>query len=358
MFLFAVLAQSAGAIRYNPTVHLRGLQARHRLVPDVADDSLLHGPVRGQGVQMDIQDGNGNKSKVWISDLEDNWREGKQDWRLSNPPREAFPPITLSGIDVKTLLHTWMQSVRKGAAMWCLRNPRKDVAAPHVFLVECMLSIMKKMEDDIATLQDTDVTIMPAREHSMEGILQVIGLISKGPMTDAASVKALAVFSQGRIEYDSQGSATSPSPGHPHARALERDQPDSFVKVVESQLGIRVSDDVPNSGKGSVPVFAIHGLVEPELSARAARLLLTKVGHWAQSEQRLVIVARHAVQSSNGTDLTPYYCRLGFVQVKVDDGLSILAYPGTFASKFKSQRMKMEEHQFLVGLDPGKVDFS
>merc|ERR1712232_564439 len=164
----------------------------------------------------------------------------------------------------------------------------------------------------------------------------MVGLISKDPLTDDVCVKAAAVFSREQVQYNSKISDTNHSPSLPHASALEGDQPDSLLKVVESQLGIGGGEDVPRSGKNSVPVFAISGLVEPQLSARAARLLLTKVGEWAKSEQRLVTVARHALQSSNGTDLTPYYLKLGFVQLKMDDEASILVYPGNFASTLQS----------------------
>lgn len=56
---------------------------------------------------------------------------------------------------------------------------------------------------------------------------------------------------------------------------------------------------------------------------------MDKIVNWAKLEQKLVVVARDAVNFSDGTDLTPYYMRLGFKKLEMDDGTYDLVYSGT-----------------------------
>jgi len=287
---------------------------------------------------------------------QDNFQEGKQDWNFSSQQEfvpQAFPPATIYGIDMKTLLHTWGRKVREDEEAWRLRYRQvtekkerdgfptvRGLAPPHAFLVDCMLSIMEKMEGDITALQDSDVAGLMFRsgERGQDGILEAVGLLSNDPRqseldaTHDVSLKALAVFSRGQLECNSKSASTS------------------LKSTFESQFGIEASDQFFSGGdKKSVPVWEIEGLVDTELTGKPVRLLLTKIAKWAQIEQKLVMVAQNAVHLKDGSDLTGYYMRLGFAKVNMDDESSRLIYPGSLTSDTDQW---VVGRQFMVLLDP------
>jgi len=328
-------------------------------------------PVRCPGLDMQMRPGDRDDPEVRKPALQNNLQNSKQDSNSSGQQeviRQTFPPTTISGFEIKTLLQTWGRLVSESEKKWRLRKEQwrlqrtqvtekrkgvRGLALPHAFLIDCMLSLIRKMEDDITSLQDLDVAML-----RQDGTLQAVGLLSKDPLTGDASVKALAVFSREQLELSGKGTPTSYTERtHPTERpasnTLTRDQNYSLQEVIESQFGIEASKILFSSGeKNSVSVFALEGLIEPELSARAVKVLLAKIAKWAKMEQRLVTVATHAVRLGDGTDLTAYYARLGFIEVKMDDGSSILVYARSSTSD--TDRW-LVDRQFMVRLDPWKL---
>lgn len=282
----------------------------------------------------------------------------KQNWDPSGQQQvleQAFPPTTLSGIDAKTLLHTWEQKVREDEEAWRVGHREiikkkeaagqrsvRGLAPPHAFLVDCMLSIIQKMGDDIQALQDSDVARVMFRSGDLGGD-GIVGLLSsdlrqgESDAMDDVSLKALAVFSRGQLECNNKGAPTS------------------LKSILGAQLGIEASAPLVSLGDNDkISLLEIEGLVETELSGRAVSLLLKKIAKWAQIEQKLVTVARNAVFLKDGTDLTAYWYRLGFVEVIMVDGSSRLVYPG---SKTSHTDQFVSGRQIMVLLDPWKADF-
>jgi len=216
-----------------------------------------------------------------------------------------------------------------------------------------LLAVLEKMKDDISYNASSFVrldnsTLVKSRQ------LEAVGLM---PKTDSgratlewpsdsdsveASVMALAVFSRVEFHDNSFGHALSG-----YALEKEKNKMGQYPDIPMGQMAMRLRKSLNDN----ISVFAIEGLAEaPDLSARPARVLLTKIAKWAEAEQSLVMVARDAIHVSDGVtqvDLTPYYMKLGFEKVELKDGSYDLVYTGYPWDK-KSTDQFLGDRQFMV----------
>lgn len=225
---------------------------------------------------------------------------------------QALPPDTVNSIDTRSVVHNWLKF---GREMFRKRSAIRDLdkkTLPWPMGPEQtspldwqdMNFVLQKMANDIT-------------DPSVAGSLEVVGLMShafalpsvEDESSDSGSgLMALGVFSREVVGGNSAG---------------------SLRKMCEEQFGV-----VPGGDVEHVPVFAVTGLSEaPNIPASSATVLLAKIAKWAQIEQRLVVVPRHALHTSDGSDLTSYYVRLGFDKMNImDDGSYDLVYSGTSTS--------------------------
>jgi len=144
------------------------------------------------------------------------------------------------------------------------------------------------------------------------------------------SVLALGIFSRGQLKDDSTGSLRK------LMSLRSKDLPIrqswwSSLRVFKWWSSLWWG---PGGKKSSTAVFAIEGLVDgPDLPERSARVLLSRIEKYALEEQRIVVVSKRAWISSDGTDLTEYYVRLGFEKLEMEDGLQELVYTKRWSLK-------------------------
>jgi len=409
VFVFVALAQISGASRIHPLASALGLQATHRFSPrgaarlgavsrgtavapphGVARTAMRKPRVQRTAVRAAArsikQNGDDDVPEVWKPDtIAANWRADlgskeptRSDWRLTWPgsgqaradwgaktllwnfsqtgmfpfPQEPFPPLGMYGIDTMKLLDAWVQS------MWAVRIELLRVMEVPGILTEPtsllgLLAVLEKMKDDISYNASSFVrldnsTLVKSRQ------LEAVGLM---PKTDSgratlewpsdsdsveASVMALAVFSRVEFHDNSFGHALSG-----YALEKEKNKMGQYPDIPMGQMAMRLRKSLNDN----ISVFAIEGLAEaPDLSARPARVLLTKIAKWAEAEQSLVMVARDAIHVSDGVtqvDLTPYYMKLGFEKVELKDGSYDLVYTGYPWDK-KSTDQFLGDRQFMV----------
>lgn len=343
ILFFAALAQITGARRFSPLAHPLGLLATHGHAPHTVD-----GPSRSGGApdcsawrrnrqewirrlnsawNVEVRPGyceGGDIPEFWKSQgISANWRaefggtetvlRSDQPDIIPYPLEQPVPPPRMYSIDTRHLLCTWVQSIRALPVGRALATPTFQGVRIDV------LSVLTKMEDDIEKVYKERKVSSGIQPLNQNWTLEAVGLL---PNIDPkymgwsgradASVMALAVFSRVEFKDNSKGSPHSPT-GY------------ALREITMAGVGTPIT-----LVKKTVSAFAIEGIAEaPDLSARSARVLLAKIAKWAQAEQRLVVVARHAIHLSGRTDLTAYYMKLGFEKVALDDGSYDLVYSGT-----------------------------
>lgn len=115
----------------------------------------------------------------------------------------------------------------------------------------------------------------------------------------------------------------------------------SLLDDLSCTLRLKVWDEGSSLGKtfdecgGQLPeqlnVFAVEGLAETpgeNVWKNPAKALLSKIEQYAHTEQRIAVLSKQARISSDGTDLTEYYERLGFEKVEMENGSHELIYTG------------------------------
>lgn len=256
----------------------------------------------------------------------------------SRNPHQVLPPTKIDGVNAKQLLHDWANSQFQGYFRTLVLNRMVDDIAAATY-------ILKKAKYSSNAFAGLGRGIL--RWHW--GNTEAVGLLPRslpapflesGSSAVDASVLALGVFSREQREDDSDNSVR---------------------KRVEEQFamdGIRrwIFHGRSSTGRGKYDVFAIQGLAEaPGLPDRSAKILLAKIAKYAQKDDKLVVVSERACISSDGTDLTEYYERLGFEKVQMTDGNTIwgheLVYMGT--SSAPADKWLEEQHN-MVRLNPWK----
>lgn len=256
---------------------------------------------------------------------------------------QMLPPTTIYRIDVIHLLQEWADSsasiFEESVAAASRTNqplPQKD---EHHSLKTSQDAqgdkavVLHKMCDALA--EATNIFTQPhtmltrigtyAYRHLLLGLtskkLEMVGLITKASIAslsdpeglsneDDAFVLAAGVFSRGRLKDNSGSLRKAIWAKHKHE-----------VSRVDWEQGA--------TEKGFVDVFAIEGLAAgPDVDMHSARTLLRKVEKYASIEQRFIVMPMHALISSDGSDLTDYYVRLGFDKVQLKGELHELVYTG------------------------------
>lgn len=107
----------------------------------------------------------------------------------------------------------------------------------------------------------------------------------------------------------------------------------------------------PSQDNPEYAVFSIDGLADaPGLDEHWASILLSKIDQYAAEEKHIVVVSKRAYISSDGTDLSEYYVRLGFEKVVMGQGLPVLVYTKGWSQKKRFFGRKEVRHdQIMVG---------
>jgi len=219
----------------------------------------------------------------------------------------AFPPTQVYAMDATSLLYKWYDYKAKAA------------------------------RDKVLTIMRQSVNFMDS-EKTLEAVASVpedmkISVLQSGSDKASESVLALGVFSREQLKDD----------GSLRNKIVER----HGKQETRQRLGR--ARNLAGMRK-QVNVFSIEGLADaPGVNERSSKLLMSKIEKYALSEKRLVVVPERAYIIDGETDLTPYYVRLGFEKVEMNDGLSYLLYMGADLSSptdaFVAQR------EVLIGID-------
>lgn len=277
-----------------------------------------------------------------------------ESWRAILLGAESFRPAKLHGIDMERLLSRWSEfSAGSGSQSALSKLSLEESRMPYngSWLMsdsQDRSHVLQKMLEDVrlpsprfkiknynesftkmvSSMYRRYKEYHPASKQRVpsgivRGRLEAVGLMPKDPSTGAESMMALGIFARQKLTDDSSG---------------------SLLKIVETQFGIKATRGIFGRAKKRISVFSIEGLAEgPFSSARSARVLLGKIAEWALQEHKLIVVPKHAVYCSDGTDLTSYYMRLGFKKVEMDDGTYELIY------SYPSTPDVSEESQLMVG---------
>jgi len=347
--------------------HKDTMSARLRLVPVnvigpmTPQVPLLHSPVNFPHPQMRVTAPSDNGIPELWSDTAGKI-EATRSWRAnanaSLVSYQAFPPITISGVDSRQFVREWKTAsegtekaltpslLRRGGNLMnrvlasSLGNPRSEVAKTPEYWQDSKATALHNMYDVIAkatvfvTQKDTPTVNLcdPQLEscdfsqmsrHFMASNVEMVGLIPKvffdsGQLRVDEAVLALGVFSREKVKDDRRG---------------------SLRKAIQKKYGRRGTRLWWARPKRPIDVFAISGLVNaPDalverdvrtLHRHSVMVLLAKIENYARKEQKVIVVPRQAYIGSDGRDLTEYYVSLGFEMVEMKDLPPVLLYTGT-----------------------------
>lgn len=226
---------------------------------------------------------------------------------------EVPPPVKVDGMDTRSLLLDWADSFLD------MRQDTAELQSEQISrLAQNKVERVMKMARVIAEAGTSLQSFVPV-EKNQARLLEAVGLISQpsqGPFSVVdAPILALGVFQREQVKDDAEG---------------------SLRKKVEEKFGQMHTKRFRRRGfgrrKSKFDVFAVEGLAEaPGLPELSARVLLSKIAQYAETEQKLVVVPERACISSTGADLTDYYVRLGFEKVPTLVGHGLI-YTADFSS--------------------------
>lgn len=248
------------------------------------------------------------KTPKWVSTPIDEGSTRILDTQIS----DTFPPTQIYNIDIVQLLQMLSDEASAPEQAMVFNTMR-------LVIDEAMLDGVESARAERVITQ-TDEAKLLAREMELVGLIINPSYFGDCPFVRAddlegkgqvRSTKALGLFSRTTVLDD-------------NSCALR-------LKVEESVLGkapVECRWELPQQ----LDVFAIEGLSEtPDLAEgwteALAEVLLSKIARYARKEQRIVVLSKQAHTSSDGTDLTEYYVRLGFEKVQMENGLE-LVYTG------------------------------
>jgi len=329
---------------------------------------MMHTQVKVPQRQMNVDANSKDDAMSRVVVPDQGWKASINDRGLS---AQRFPPDLVSGIEPRHVLHDWRDlytnslQEKVGAVVPTNTKLRKNEAfhPPPKTLDHARASkirVLSNMRDiiidarTIAMHRDTPTIFehLASPTNMASGHLadvdddfittrhlpkpEIVGLIPKELLLNSTSsaidksLGALAVFSRIHLKDNRRHSL--------HKKLLQL----SGNRHWWSRLRW-------GRTKKGVNVFAIEGLANaPGLTEQAARVLLSKIVKYAHEEQMIVVVPQWAYTSSDGTDLTEYYVRLGFKKVEMEEGLyDELVYTGTALS---AEDMSVENEHMMVGM--------
>jgi hypothetical protein len=126
---------------------------------------------------------------------------------------------------------------------------------------------------------------------------------------------ALAI--EGLVESAGHGPTLSvESAGHGPTHQPNRHRLlDMMWQMAKKRQNVESAEDILAMPGSNTPVGHL-----PNTSSRRAALLLAEIVKTARNEKRFVIVARNAIHTRAGLDLTDYYVQLGFEKLDRSDG--------------------------------------
>lgn len=273
-------------------------------------------------------------------------------------PPQMLPPQIIDNVKFSKLLQQWEGNVLKAVSGSVLSerydthtkngaspSPWKQSLRSKAMVLRRMIDVMAQARETL-TSPDTekatrDNTLRLARRPSMErdrnGALnlniEIVGLINEDSMTAAGrGVLAVGVFSRGKLEDDSKG---------------------SLRQTIEELHGKRYGTrGLLRRKRKSIKAFAIEGLAgnTPGRDTQSAENLLANIEEYAQKERRAVLVVYPSYIGNDGTDLTEYYVRLGFVLVEMETGAPVLVYAGP-SSRPTHAKVEDWHGNIMVGFD-------
>jgi len=274
-----------------------------------------------------------------LDDVISGWQA---DTRISH---QSFPPTTVFGMDSRQVLNDWADKLisEEHSSPSMSETDGSPPLPETAYYQRDKATVLHKMLDEIthATSISTDLDTPSANAQlstlGRVDLLEMVGLVPKNfaiPFNESVSsavdpaVMALGVFTRGKVTDDSRGSL----------RNKMEENGNHWTRALAPDL----------SGWDQFDAFAIQGLVDaPGVDEQSVRVLLSKIAKYAQKEQMIVIVpSRQGYLSSDGSDLTEYYVRLGFEKVEMERRLHVLVYTGASSS---AEDMAVEDQQIMVG---------
>lgn len=259
-----------------------------------------------------------------------------------------YPP-KICGMDARELLHRWIDSFVDPFAtevpevemvdMLPWSQATNDVFSPMPktpkYWQHGEAMVLQRMQDVIADM--TRKWIHIANPLTTRKRLEMVGLLSKdgdGPKFFGrdSPVVGLALFSREKFKDDSMG---------------------SLCNKIGQQDGTPCwTHRLWGKAKKHIDVFAIEALASAPGQEHSARDLLSELNKYARKEKKVVVVPKRACVSSDGTDLTAYYVRMGFEKVEMKsfneaESWHDLVYIGTSSDE------EVQNQQMMVGMNLG-----
>lgn len=269
--------------------------------------------------------------------------------------QQQFPPTIIYGISIRQLLSSWADLFmdplhEKSRAVESLnissdhgtmalkdrlmkvfgqRTDRNTEMPPpsstsrylhkdNVMVLHHMQEVIGELTEiptNLNTLENVNFTTLslPGRKLEIVGLIPRMLAVRRIRSREVdASVLALCVFSQKKLQDDDRG---------------------SLRKHIGLRFGKQWTRVWWGRAKKQFDVFAIEGIADaPGLSELSTRVLLLKIAEYAHKENKILTVSKGACISSGGKDLTQYYVRLGFEKVEMEGQLHELIYAGTPSS--------------------------
>jgi len=258
---------------------------------------------------------------------------------FSEPP-QMLPPEIIDDMKFSKLLQQWEGNVLKAVSGSVLSerydsqtkngessSPWKHTLRSKAVVLRHMIDVIKDTRYILTNSPEKitrDIALRSSRSPDVEHDrirlnnlllsatkIEVVGLIKVESVTATGrGVLAVGVFSRGKLQDDSRG---------------------SLRQKIEELHGKRYGTrGLFGRKKKLIEAFSIEGLAgnTPGRDTKSAAHLLAKIEEYAQEERKAVLVTYPAYIGEDGTDLTEYYVRLGFVVVDMEDGSKELVYAG------------------------------
>jgi len=258
--------------------------------------------------------------------------------------QQSVPPLMIFRMQPRQLLHNWAM-IRRLRQLGTSSYWPDDKA----IVLENMLDIIDMPTDtaDVRRFHRAPNSLHTSPNSKVEIVSLIQNVFLETPMAPCrealakpnvvnVSVLALGAFSREKVMDDHQG---------------------SLRNHIQEQYEKKAARIWWGHDTKQFDVFAIEGLVDAGGCTRSsrdfsARVLLSKMKQYADQEQKIVVLPKRTYISSDGTDLTEYYVRIGFEKVEMNDGLHELVYTGTSSSEAE---ISVEKQQIMVACTFGQA---
>jgi len=320
----------ANRLKYKPAFGV----VPHTMIRPVMTPPMVHTPVIFSQPRMQV-------ASPSVDDIPEFWyasgmvRNPRWNTNISGTliSHQRFPPTTIYCTDTMRLLQKWEGFFMDSFATKVRAAVSTDIASPTPpsktakYFEDAKAEALYSMRDIISQIilthlpasdetprfNDSRVASVMRRDYEMVGLVPKdfeMPSLKSGLSAVSLPVVALGVFARDKLDDDRRG---------------------SLRKKIEEQCGKRWGRSWWGRPKRQFDVFAIEGLSDApgsDLSERSAKLLLTRMKQYANTERKVIVVPQWAYISRSGKDLTKYYEHLGFEVVEMEGQMHALVYTG------------------------------